>query len=165
MSSQSETTVNHHDDTGGGGGGGISTMCTSPVRITYTTKTRRTTNGRLDSMSSDELDRMEQKLRMDLHDVVVVRIRNKSGSGDLRGHHFSLDGSCHRPIITNDEGLKCVICQTQNKSVVLIPCRHMCLCWECCSVSSEEYQGIVGNMLKTCPLCRTEIKQRLRVFI
>ena len=48
----------------------------------------------------------------------------------------------------------CVICQVQEKTVLLLPCRHLCLC-EKCSLRKE---------LKDCPLCRLAIEDKIRVF-
>lgn len=48
----------------------------------------------------------------------------------------------------------CVICQENDKSVVLLPCRHLCLC-EPCSVHDD---------LNQCPLCRRPIAHRISVY-
>mmetsp|Transcript_22280 Transcript_22280/g.41418 ORF Transcript_22280/g.41418 Transcript_22280/m.41418 type:complete len:335 (-) Transcript_22280:1926-2930(-) len=52
------------------------------------------------------------------------------------------------------ESRLCVICQEGEKSVVLFPCRHMCLC-ESCSQHDD---------LQQCPLCRRPIVQRISVY-
>ncbi|KAL5279096.1 RNF26 family protein [Megaselia abdita] len=49
----------------------------------------------------------------------------------------------------------CVICQDQPKCVVLLPCKHLCLCKEC---NDHYFHGF-------CPLCRTNIQKKLIVFI
>ena len=48
----------------------------------------------------------------------------------------------------------CIICCELPKAVVLMPCRHMCLCETC------------GHMEKitVCPMCRKQISQRISVF-
>lgn len=48
----------------------------------------------------------------------------------------------------------CVICQENEKTVVLLPCRHLCLC-DGCSVHSA---------LDMCPLCREAIVHKISVF-
>ena len=48
----------------------------------------------------------------------------------------------------------CVVCQESEKSVVLLPCRHMCLC-EACSTN---------NQVQFCPLCRRPIAHRISVY-
>ena len=49
----------------------------------------------------------------------------------------------------------CVICQDREKSVVLMPCRHMCLCAECSNHST----------VNSCPQCRTVIARKICVFV
>ena len=48
----------------------------------------------------------------------------------------------------------CIICQSEQKSVLLMPCRHMCVCKHC---STHEE-------LRRCPLCREIILQKIDVF-
>ena len=48
----------------------------------------------------------------------------------------------------------CVICTVEHKSVLLMPCRHLCLC-KICSKREE---------VTHCPLCRGEIEDRIDVF-
>ena len=53
-----------------------------------------------------------------------------------------------------DENL-CVICEDGKKQVVLLPCKHMCLCKACADF----------DKIKECPLCRTKVETSLTVFI
>ena len=48
----------------------------------------------------------------------------------------------------------CVICQVETKTVLLLPCRHLCTCKEC----SKRVE------LVNCPLCRTFITEKIDVF-
>ncbi|KAG4079405.1 hypothetical protein HA402_008097 [Bradysia odoriphaga] len=50
----------------------------------------------------------------------------------------------------------CVICRDEQRRVVLMPCRHMCLCMSCSVACS--------TTLRTCPLCRKPIKNTLSVY-
>lgn len=48
----------------------------------------------------------------------------------------------------------CVVCLQERRSVVLLPCRHLSVCRGCAAHQS----------LRTCPLCRTQIADRLDVY-
>ncbi|XP_063362077.1 E3 ubiquitin-protein ligase RNFT2-like [Cydia amplana] len=51
----------------------------------------------------------------------------------------------------------CVICQERQKCVLTLPCRHICLCSECC-MRLYGYQ-------RTCPICRTFIYHSVTVYL
>lgn len=59
-----------------------------------------------------------------------------------------------KEVESSKEQRLCVICQEGEKSVVLFPCRHMCLCQDCSQHEDLEH----------CPLCRRTIVQRISVF-
>ena len=54
----------------------------------------------------------------------------------------------------------CVVCQDNVKNILLMPCRHVCMCRQCLR---EIRQGRLG--LLQCPLCRTRIESSLEVFV
>lgn len=56
-----------------------------------------------------------------------------------------------------DEGRYCVICQERPKCVLVLPCRHVCMCDEC-SARLQLYSNI-------CPICRNNIDETMRVFV
>ena len=45
-------------------------------------------------------------------------------------------------------GNECVICLDGPKTIVLFPCKHLCLCSKCS----------VGGILKACPICMEEVQ-------
>lgn len=51
----------------------------------------------------------------------------------------------------------CVICQDREKTVVLLPCRHLCLC-KSCSIHLKTYRTI-------CPLCRRSFREAIQVYV
>lgn len=51
----------------------------------------------------------------------------------------------------------CVICQDCKKSVLLLPCRHLCLCQKC-----SEYLRQYGA---NCPLCREIFQEMISVYV
>jgi len=56
----------------------------------------------------------------------------------------------------------CVICMENSKNIVLLPCKHMCLC----SICSIEYMNQESNQGKQkCPLCKEKIKSIMKVYV
>jgi hypothetical protein len=55
-----------------------------------------------------------------------------------------------------DESL-CVVCISNRKTVVLLPCRHMCVCPDC-------VQAIL-QVEPACPLCRAQVEDTIKVFV
>ncbi|XP_060803852.1 uncharacterized protein LOC132902510 [Amyelois transitella] len=51
----------------------------------------------------------------------------------------------------------CVICQDRQKCVLTLPCRHVCLCTECC-------RRLYGYQ-RTCPICRTFIYHSVTIYL
>jgi len=52
-----------------------------------------------------------------------------------------------------DEKPKCSVCMENEISQILYPCKHICLCELC------------GSILNECPLCRTKIESRDKVYL
>lgn len=51
----------------------------------------------------------------------------------------------------------CVVCQEHIKCVLLLPCRHLCMCNECINTLQ-----IYNN---TCPICRSDIETTMQIFV
>ncbi|KAG9472544.1 hypothetical protein GDO78_018831 [Eleutherodactylus coqui] len=47
---------------------------------------------------------------------------------------------------------ECVVCMELEAQEIFLPCGHVCCCANC------------GDALHTCPLCRTDISQRIRIY-
>ncbi|KAH8378406.1 hypothetical protein KR093_011179 [Drosophila rubida] len=52
----------------------------------------------------------------------------------------------------------CVVCIERSRNIVLLPCRHLCLCKEC-SQQLHYYEG--GNR---CPVCRDFVETMLAIY-
>lgn len=51
----------------------------------------------------------------------------------------------------------CVICQERQKCILLLPCRHVCMCDQC-TIRLELYNNV-------CPICRNDIDDTMRIFV
>lgn len=60
---------------------------------------------------------------------------------------------------SSPERLLCAVCQDAEKSVMLEPCRHICVCADCAESLLKQ-----GRTKRNCPLCREYIRGTLRVF-
>ncbi|NWS62734.1 LRSM1 ligase, partial [Chunga burmeisteri] len=56
------------------------------------------------------------------------------------------------PLQWDEKKSECVVCMEQETQMIFLPCGHVC----CCQTCSER--------LHTCPLCRKDITQRIRIF-
>ncbi|NXX40010.1 LRSM1 ligase, partial [Tricholaema leucomelas] len=56
------------------------------------------------------------------------------------------------PLRWDEKKAECVVCMEQEPQMIFLPCGHVCCCQTCC------------ERLQTCPLCRKDIAQRIRIF-
>ncbi|XP_044269061.1 uncharacterized protein LOC123014175 [Tribolium madens] len=63
-----------------------------------------------------------------------------------------------KPSTNNDEKNEgyCVVCQDNSKCVLVLPCRHLCLCDDC-APRLMRYSG-------QCPICRKRIRSSMKVY-
>lgn len=57
-----------------------------------------------------------------------------------------------RKIHNQLEKLACVVCKTESKTVMLMNCKHLCVCKTC------------STKVNACPLCREDIRDRVDVY-
>ncbi|KAL3823057.1 hypothetical protein ACHAXA_011109 [Cyclostephanos tholiformis] len=58
--------------------------------------------------------------------------------------------------VEEEENL-CIVCEDSKKQVILLPCKHMCLCKNC---ASEH----IPDTLTECPMCRAKIEDSMEVY-
>ncbi|XP_067008708.2 E3 ubiquitin-protein ligase MGRN1 [Anabrus simplex] len=56
---------------------------------------------------------------------------------------------------TEDNGAECVICMCDVRDTLILPCRHLCLCYSC--ADSLRYQA------NNCPICRAPFRALLQI--
>ncbi len=54
----------------------------------------------------------------------------------------------------------CCICKIENSQIVLMPCKHLCLCSSCYFIM-HNVQGSRSN----CPICRALIQNKIQIFL
>lgn len=69
------------------------------------------------------------------------------------GEIFGIEGGTAN--LVNDTNKLCVICFTNNKDTVVLPCRHMCL-W-------MAWSQIVRRQSNNCPICRTKVSTFIQI--
>ncbi|XP_005184091.1 E3 ubiquitin ligase Rnf157 [Musca domestica] len=55
----------------------------------------------------------------------------------------------------DDHGSECVICMSETRDTLILPCRHLCLCYAC--ADSLRYQA------NCCPICRAPFRALLQI--
>ena len=91
----------------------------------------------LDGESVQDLEDLEERLHKSIKSVGKAK-----------------EKAIHTRMNEEEENRMCVICQEERKSVLLMPCRHLCCCRDC---SRREE-------LTRCPLCRNHISQKIDVY-
>ena len=65
-------------------------------------------------------------------------------------------------ILNMDNAWQCVVCEENEKTIVYVPCNHLAICSQCdldlSKLNDDE------ERTDTCPICRTEITNRLKVY-
>ncbi len=64
-------------------------------------------------------------------------------SDDVNASNLSSPASYYSDGLSNRE---CIVCMSEVKDTIVLPCRHMCLCLECANV--------IRGKTDRCPLCR-----------
>jgi hypothetical protein len=89
------------------------------------------------------------------HADVGTIIESPQTRGPVGGESPQPEGVMAGVVEDNDEEGLCVICLTNEKTTVVMPCRHLCLCKEC----AEELR----QRSPKCPVCRGPIAQLVSV--
>lgn len=81
--------------------------------------------------------------------------RRSSSRNNSNFLHNNRDGSIRHKSLASDANYECVICMSEERDTMLLPCRHLCLCGSC--AQSLRYQA------SSCPICRCTFKAALNI--
>ena len=61
---------------------------------------------------------------------------------------------------TRDDSALCCVCQDGAKTILLLPCRHLCVCENCSSATDSRRR----RLLRSCPICRETVEEMMKVY-
>jgi hypothetical protein len=117
----------------------------------------RGSSSALSSLNIAQCEQLEAQLRNSLEAVEARKVRETlfSAFKCIYIYWYALQAVLiQQELEAQKEQRLCVICQERDKCVVLLPCRHMCMCEDCSS----------HQLLDHCPLCRRPIAHKISVF-
>ena len=79
----------------------------------------------------------------------IYGLENKATEPPLNKPYSDVDDD------VDDCGAECVVCMVDLRDTIILPCRHLCLCYAC--ADSLRYQA------NNCPICRAPF--RLERFV
>lgn len=97
-----------------------------------------------------------QKFRAIQRIVVAFRVGLNQGGPQACGSVTSLI-RVFSAFFNSEANALCVVCLERKKTILVMPCRHLCLC-EMCATELKRYQNV-------CPLCRHEYSNLLVIYL
>ena len=91
-----------------------------------------------------------------LEDHMIAQALQNTTDND---HEASFSSALITP--QDPERMLCVVCMEREKSVVLMPCKHLCICKWCV----DQLIAQSGRKKAMCPVCRELIKDTIKPFM
>ena len=85
---------------------------------------------------------------------ILLTWRRKSTSDSITSNSLDFVLNCEKSTL-------CSVCLTEERSIVILPCTHFCLCSQCSSKLSDNNES---SVLPTCPICRQQIREFMPII-
>ena len=120
--------------------------------------------GHYDESDDNENERMTDKKRN--YDLLLKRRQERkqnskkrcSGKGGNTGENEAdVEEMLYEQVEREREDKLCVVCQDNEKCIMILPCRHLCICQDC--------QGPLQLQNNHCPICRRLVRQTIKAYL
>ena len=117
--------------------------------------------GTYDESDDNENERMTDKRRN--YELLVRRRQERkttsrkrvSGKGGV--NDADVEEMLFEQVEREREDKLCVVCQDKEKCIMILPCRHLCICQDC--------QGPLQLQNNHCPICRRLVRQTIKAYL
>lgn len=107
-----------------------------------------------DIQDSDDEDREREARKRRNYDLLLQRRNLRE---ERRGSTDSVEDILLREVEREREDKLCVICVDKEKCIMILPCRHLCICESC--------QEPLRTHRNLCPICRKQVKQMIKAYL
>jgi predicted transcriptional regulator len=128
-----------------------------------------TTLARVKSSSlSESCDYQIEKLTQLQNQLEVALVNVKLSRTETECRQAMLKLQQEQQLKSSEDASICCICRDQLRSILLLPCRHFCLCEECShGILIDDNRASSSYMTSTminCPVCRQRITGKMKIF-
>jgi len=112
--------------------------------------------GPVDDSDNEDRQREEQKRRN--YDILLKRRQSARNRAKRSGSGEEVEDMLFEQVEREREDKLCVICQDREKCIMILPCRHLCVCQVC-------QRPLLQQQPVTCPICRRAVRQTIKAYL
>jgi len=121
--------------------------------------------GQYDSSDAEEREQRAAKRRN--FELLMRRAQERRHRGESGQYEDDdeddVESRLYHQVELEREDKLCVICVDKEKCIMMLPCRHLCMCQECVGAwlrAAEE-----AGLAKRCPMCRKVVRQTIKAYL